>query len=75
MNKTAHLLGVALLAAVIGISGCAKKGPVEKVAEEVDESIATVKNGGKEPLSNKLDDAGDDIAKGVNKAGDAVTGK
>lgn len=75
MNKFAQLLGVALLAAAIGSAGCAKKGPLEKAGEEVDESISTMKNGGKEPLTNKLDDAGDDIAKGANKAGEAVTGK
>jgi predicted small lipoprotein YifL len=62
---------LALLAATVfslGLASCEKKGPLEKAGEEIDEAVDTVKNGGEEPVSAKVDDAIDDAAKKVDKA-------
>ena len=59
------LMGVVL---GLGMTACEKKGPVEKVGEEVDEAIDTAKNGGKESTASKVDDALDDAQKKVEKA-------
>jgi hypothetical protein len=59
---------VAIIALGLGVASCEKKGPLEKAGEEVDEAVDTVKNGGKEPVSAKVDDAIDDAAKKVEKA-------
>ncbi|MEP7312136.1 MAG: hypothetical protein ABI859_06115 [Pseudomonadota bacterium] len=74
MKRTGMLLAAAAMAAVLGLSACEKKGPVEQAAEEVDEGIDTLKNG-KESTASKLDDAGDKAADAVEKAKDAVTGE
>lgn len=52
----------------LGLTACEKKGPLEKAGEEVDEAVDTLKNGGKEPVSAKVDDAVDDAAKKIEKA-------
>jgi predicted small lipoprotein YifL len=65
-NRALVVLSAAVLG--LGLSACEKKGPLEKAGEEVDEAIDTVKNGGKEPVSAKVDDAIDDAAKKVDKA-------
>jgi predicted small lipoprotein YifL len=65
-NRSSVLLLAALMG--LGLAACEKKGPLEKAGEEVDEAVATVKNGGEEPVSAKIDDAVDDAAKKVEKA-------
>ena len=75
MKRTGLVVGAALMAVVMGLSACQKKGPVEKAGENVDQAVRTLKNGGKETTADKLDDAGDKIADGAEKAKDAVTGK
>jgi uncharacterized protein YjbJ (UPF0337 family) len=59
------LMGVVL---GLGMTACEKKGPVEKVGEEVDEAIDTAKNGGKESTASKVDDALDNAQDKVEKA-------
>ncbi len=61
---------VLVIAAVmgLGLAACEKKGPLEKAGEEVDEAVDTIKNGGKEPVAAKVDDAVDDAAKKIEKA-------
>jgi predicted small lipoprotein YifL len=59
---------IAATALSLGLASCEKKGPLEKAGEEVDEAVDTLKNGGKEPVSAKVDDAIDDAAKKVEKA-------
>lgn len=59
------LMGVVL---GLGVTACEKKGPVEKMGEEVDEALDTAKNGGKESTASKVDDAFDDAQKKVEKA-------
>ncbi len=70
MNIARHRAYVLLVTAVIGLglSACEKKGPLEKAGEEVDEAVDTLKNGGKEPVAAKIDDAVDDAARKVEKA-------
>lgn len=74
MKRTGIVLAAAAMTAVLGLSACEKKGPVEQAAEEIDEGIDTLKNG-KESTASKLDDAGDKAADSVEKAKDAVTDK
>jgi hypothetical protein len=52
----------------LGLSACEKKGAFEKAGEEVDETVHTIKNGGKETTADKLDDAGDKVRDGVSDA-------
>lgn len=59
--RTPALLLAGLM--TLGMAACEKKGPVEKVGEEVDEAIDTAKNGGKESTANKVDDAVDELQK------------
>jgi predicted small lipoprotein YifL len=54
------------------LAACEKKGPLERAAEEVDEAFEDAKNGG-ETLGNKVDDAIDDVNKGVKDATDELT--
>ncbi|MEO8313504.1 MAG: hypothetical protein ABI645_01805 [Pseudomonadota bacterium] len=70
MRITTRRACAVLAAAVfgLGLASCEKKGPLEKAGEEVDEAVDTVKNGGKEPVSAKVDDAIDDAARKVEKA-------
>lgn len=66
---------IAALAAVLSLSltACQKKGPAERVGEELDEAGRTIKNGGKETAGDKLDDAGDKVRDAAKDAKDAVT--
>jgi predicted small lipoprotein YifL len=70
MRTTRYRAGVVLIAALLGlgIAACEKKGPLEQAAEEVDEAVSTLKNGGEEPVAAKIDDALDDASARVEKA-------
>ena len=60
--------GLAAFVAVLltlGVSACEREGPAERAGEKVDHAVDTIKNGGKEPASDKLEDA-------ANKAQDAA---
>ena len=50
---------------------CERQGPFERAAEEVDEAVEDVRNGG-ETDGNKIDDAIDDVREGVNDAVDEL---
>ena len=50
---------------------CERQGPFECAAEEVDEAVDDVRNGG-ETDGNKIDDAIDDVREGVNDAVDEL---
>jgi hypothetical protein len=65
------LLAVLLMTLPLYVA-CEREGPLERAAEEVDEAIEDVKNGG-ETLGNKVDDAVDDVREGVNDATDEIT--
>ncbi len=51
---------------VLGLQGCEKKGPVEKAGEKVDHAIDAAKNGGKETVGDKLEDAADHVKDAVD---------
>jgi hypothetical protein len=64
------LLAVLLMTLPLYVA-CERQGPLERAAEEVDEAIEDVKNGG-ETLGNKVDDAIDDVREGVEDATDEL---
>jgi predicted small lipoprotein YifL len=70
MRTTKYRAGVVLIAAVLGLglAACQKKGPLQKAGEEVDETVHTLKNGGKETTADKIDDAVDKASDKVRKA-------
>ncbi len=74
MNTGPRTMLLAALAAAIlagGLAACEKKGPVEQVAEEIDEGVDTLKRG-KESTASKVDDAIDDVREGVKDAADEL---
>lgn len=66
------LLPTALCALALLCSACAKKGPMERAGEKVDETVRTIKNGGEKTTGDKIGDAADDLRKGAEKAADEV---
>ena len=67
MNNMKTLVACALVATLIGVSACEKKGALEQAGEEVDEAIDTVKHGGDESTANKVDDAVDEAREAVEE--------
>jgi hypothetical protein len=66
-----NLLPLLVCALALSVGACEKKGPLEKAGEKVDHTADTIKNGGSEPLSDKVQDEAD---KAQDKVDDA-TGK
>jgi predicted small lipoprotein YifL len=56
--------------AALGLAACEKQGPLEKAGEEVDEAVDTIKNGGEQSTSTKVDDALDEARDKVEDAAD-----
>jgi hypothetical protein len=56
---------------VLGIAGCERQGTMERVGEEVDEAVDTMKRG-EESTANKFDDAVDEMRDGANDAVDEM---
>jgi hypothetical protein len=54
----------------LGIAACEKQGPAERAGEKVDHAVDTIKNGGKEPASDKLEDAAHDASDAAKQAVD-----
>jgi predicted small lipoprotein YifL len=67
--KVKGLLPLVVCALALSITACEKKGPLEKAGEKVDHAADTIKNGGSEPMSDKLQDEAD---KARDKANDAT---
>ena len=63
---------VLALLALAAAAACTKKGPAERAGEKVDHVVDTIKNGGEEPMSDKLQD---EVDKARDKAADATNGK
>lgn len=60
--------GISLVcAALLGVAGCEKKGPLEQAGEEVDEAVDTIKRGGDESTANKVDDTLDEAREVAEK--------
>jgi len=60
---------LALCVLALGVGACEKKGPVEKAGEKVDHVVDTIKNGGEETTSDKIQD---EVDKARDKAADAT---
>jgi hypothetical protein len=73
IRKTA--LAALIASATLGLMACEKEGPAERMGEEVDEAVNTMKNGGEETPGDKLDDAGDKMQEAAQDVGDAVKDK
>jgi hypothetical protein len=63
-----RLMPLLICAIALSVTACAKKGPLEKAGEKVDHAADTIKNGGSEPMSDKLQDEKDKAADKVNDA-------
>ena len=68
MKASKSLLPLLICAVALSVSACAKKGPLERAGEKVDHVGDTIKNGGSEPLSDKLQDDADKARDKINKA-------
>lgn len=66
MNKMG-IAAVLCIAASI-VSGCEKKGPLEKAGEKADETVRTIQNGGEKTPGDKIKDGADDVKSGVENA-------
>lgn len=64
-----------IVTATLGLVACEKQGPAEKMGEEVDEAVNTIKNGGKETTGDKVDDAIDHAREDAKEIGEAVKEK
>jgi len=72
-RKTALL---ALMAAfAFGLAACEKQGPAERAGEKVDHAVDTLKNGGEEPASDKLEDAAHDARDAAQQAAEDLKKK
>lgn len=69
-----HRLATALAAGLLlaTLAACDDKGKVEQAAEEVDEGLDTLKNGGEESTANKVDDAVDEAREGAKDAAEEL---
>ncbi len=63
-----QLLPLAICALALSVAACEKKGPMERAGEKVDHAADTIKNGGSEPTSDKLQDEADKARDKVNDA-------
>jgi hypothetical protein len=70
IRKTALMTLIATF--VFGMAACEKQGPAERVGEKLDHAVDTVKNGGEEPMGDKVEDAAHDVSEGVQDAADDV---
>ena len=61
--------------ATLGLAACEKQGTAEKVGEEVDEAVDTIKHGGEESVGTKVDDAMDNVREDAKEIGEAVKEK
>jgi hypothetical protein len=69
-KKSMPLLICAIVCAIgLSVTACEKKGPLEKAGQKIDHVGDTIKNGGSEPMSDKLQDEKD---KAVDKINDAA---
>jgi hyperosmotically inducible protein len=64
--KAKSLLPLVICALALGVTACEKKGPMERAGEKIDHAADTIKNGGSEPMSDKLQDEADKARDKVN---------
>jgi hypothetical protein len=63
-----NLLPLLICAVALSMTACAKKGPLERAGEKVDHVGDTIKNGGSEPMADKLQDDADKARDKINNA-------
>lgn len=63
-----NLIPLLICAVALSIAACEQKGPLEKAGEKVDHAADTIKNGGSEPTSDKLQDEADKARDKINDA-------
>jgi len=68
-NQARKVLPLLICAIALSVTACEKKGPLEKAGEKIGHVGDTIKNGGSEPISDKLQD---DKDKAVDKINDAA---
>jgi hyperosmotically inducible protein len=68
-KTTVALIGLSLL----GLAACEQKGPLERAGEKVDHAADTIKNGGEEPMRDKLQDEADKAREKANDAAERAT--
>ena len=66
--KTQNWLPLLVCALALSVTACEKKDPLEKAGEKVDHTADTIKNGGSEPVGDKLEDEADKARDKVNDA-------
>jgi predicted small lipoprotein YifL len=66
--RLANWVPLLVCALALSVTACEKKGPMEKAGEKVDHAADTIKNGGSEPMSDKLQDEADKARDKVNDA-------
>ena len=66
--KARIFLPLLVCALALGVAACEKKGPLEQAGEKVDHAADTIKNGGSEPTSDKLQDEADKARDKLNDA-------
>jgi hypothetical protein len=62
-----------VLLMALPLFACENEGPFERAAEEIDEAVEDIRAGG-ETTENKIDDAIDEVADGIEDAGDELDG-
>ena len=73
--KYRTIAAAALCSLALGLAGCEKQGTGERIGEEVDEAVDTVKNGGEESAATKVDDAVDEVREGAQDATEELRDK
>ena len=63
-----NLIPLLVCAVALSVAGGEQKGPLEKAGEKVDHAADTIKNGGSEPMSDKVQDEADKARDKVNDA-------
>ena len=66
--KAKSLMPLLICALALGVTACEKKGPLERAGEKVDHVGDTIKNGGSEPMGDKLQDDADKARDKINDA-------
>lgn len=72
MIRESKLVALVAVLLTLGIGSCEREGPAERAGEKVDHAVDTLKNGGKEPASDKLEDAANNAQDAAADATDAA---
>ena len=72
MNRETGLVAFVAVILTLGVVSCEREGPAERAGEKVDHAVDTIKNGGEEPASDKLEDAANSAQDAAADAKDAA---